>query len=117
MSFIYPRTVAITRPNVDVAPGYTLNYSGVLPSQETPVASGLPASIQLKKEKGRPNANLPADQEAKTLWSIFIPAGSAALGLIQNDDIATDDLGVRYQVLGPYWNSLGYALIAERLDV
>jgi hypothetical protein len=117
MSFVYPRTIAITRPNVDVAPGYTPTYSGVLPSQETPIASGLPASIQLKKEKGRPDANLPADQDAKTLWSIFIPAGSAALGLIQNDDIVTDDLGVRYQVTGPYWNSLGYALIAERLDV
>lgn len=117
MSFIYPRTIAITRPNVDLQPGYTSNYSGVLPSQETPVASGLPASIQLKKEKGRLDANLPADQDAKSLWSIFIPAGRVALGLIQNNDIVTDDLGVRYQVLGPYWNSLGYALVAERLDV
>lgn len=117
MSFIYPRTIAITRPNVDVAPGYTSNYSGVLPSQETPVASGLPASIQLKKEKGRPNANLPADQEAKSFWTIMIPLNSAALGLIQNNDIITDDLGVRYAVTAPYWNSLGYALLTERLDV
>lgn len=117
MSFMYPRVVAITRPNSDLAPGYTPNYSGVLPSEETAVASGLPASIQLKKERGKPNANLPADQYAKTLWTVFIPAGHAALGLIQDNDIVTDDLGVRYSVLGPYWNSLGYALVAERLDV
>lgn len=117
MSFLYPRTIAITRPASDLAPGYQPNYSGVEPANETPIADCLPASIQLKKEKGRPNTNLPADQEAKSFWTILIPLGSAPLGLIQNNDIVTDDLGVRYQVLAPYWNSLGYALLTERLDV
>jgi hypothetical protein len=116
MSFLYPRTIAITRPASDVTPGYTPNYSGVTPSNETAVASGLPASIQLKKEKGRPDPNLPADAAAKSFWTILIPMGSAALGLILTNDIATDDLGVRYQVLAPYWNSLGYALLVERLE-
>jgi hypothetical protein len=115
MSFIYPRTIAITRPVSDVAPGYTPNYSGVEPTDETAVASGLPASIQLKKERGKPDPNLPADA-GKTFWTVLIPLGYAQNGLIQTNDIITDDLGQRYQVTGPYWNSLGYALLVERLE-
>jgi len=115
MSFIYPRTIAITRPTSDVTPGYTSDYSGVEPADETAVASDLPASIQLKKTSGKPDANLPADA-GKTLWTVLIPLGAAQLGLIQTNDIVTDDLGQRYQVTGPYWNSLGYALLVERLE-
>lgn len=116
MSFIYPRTIAITRPNSDITPGFSPNYSGVEPSAETPVASGLPASIQLKKERGKPDAGLPADPAAKSFWTVMIPLGSAANGLIATNDIVTDDGNVRYQVLAPYWNSLGYALLVERLE-
>jgi len=115
MSFLYPRTVAITRPNSDLAPGYASTYSGVEPSQETAVANGLPASIQLKKERGKPDPSLPADA-MKTYWTVLIPLYAAPLGLIQDNDIVTDDLGVRYQVTAPYWNSLGYALLVERLE-
>lgn len=116
MSFIYPRTIAITRPAQDTAVGYSPNYSGVDSSNEMPIASGLPASIQLKKERGKPDPNLPADASAKTFWTIFIPSAFAPLGLIATNDIATDDLGNRYQITGPYWNSLGYAALAELLE-
>lgn len=116
MSFIYPRTVAITRPASDVAAGYQPNYSGLDPSNETPVASDLPASIQIKKERGKPDPDLPGDAAAKSFWTVFIPVGAAPLGLIQTNDVITDDLGVRYQVTAPYWNSLGHALLVERLE-
>lgn len=116
MSFMYPRTIAITRPASDVAVGYQPNYSGLNPANETAVASGLPASIQLKKERGKPDPGLPGDAAAKSFWTVFIPRGSAALGLIQTNDVITDDLGVRYQVIGAYWNSLGFALLVERLE-
>lgn len=116
MSFLYPRTIAITRPARDLAVGYQPNYSGLDPATETPVASGLPASIQLKKERGKPDPGLPSDAAAKSFWTVFIPRGSAALGLIQTNDVITDDLGVRYSVTAPYWNSLGYALLAESLE-
>ncbi|WP_232243723.1 hypothetical protein [Paraburkholderia sp. SOS3] len=86
------------------------------PANETIVATGLPASIQLKKGKGRPDAGLPADAVEKTLWTVFIPRGAAQLGLIRTNDIVTDDLGERYQVSAPYWNSLGYALQVELLE-
>ncbi|WGS53576.1 hypothetical protein LFL96_21195 [Paraburkholderia sp. D15] len=116
MSFIYPRTISITRPAQDTAVGYSSSYSGVQPSNETPVASDLPASIQLKKERGKPDPNLPADAAAKTFWTVFIPLGSAPLGLIRTNDIVTDDIGNRYQITGAYWNSLGYAALAELLE-
>lgn len=116
MSFLYPRTIAITRPTDNTAPGYNSQYSGSTPAQETPIASDLPASIQLKKDRGRPETGLPGDTSAKSQWTILIPLGAAALGTIQTWDVATDDLGVRYQVVAPYWNSLGYALLTERLE-
>lgn len=114
MSFLYPRTVAITRPNGQAGVGVQ-PYGGETPTNETPVASGLPASIQLQKDRGKPAADLPADA-GKTTWRVFIPAASAALGLIKTRDIVTDDLGQRYQVVGPYWNSLGHNLLVERLE-
>jgi hypothetical protein len=116
MSFLYPRTISVTRPVNDLAPGYQPNYSGLNQANETPIASGLPASIQLKKERGKPDPDLPGDASAKSFWTVFIPRGSAALGLIQTNDVITDELGVRYQVTGPYWNSLGYALLVECLE-
>lgn len=114
MSFLYPRTVAVTR-QAPVTGGGVKGYSGVQPAQESPVASGLPASIQLSRDRGRTEANLPADS-GKTLWKVFIPAAYAPLGLLQSRDILTDDLGARYQVLGMYWNSLGHNLLCERLE-
>lgn len=114
MSFIYPRTISVGRQPITTGGGVQ-PYSGMQPPQEVPVATGLPASIQLNRERGKTEANLPADG-TKTLWRVFIPRSSATNGLIESRDIVTDDLGVRYQVLGPYWNSLGYNLLCERLE-
>ncbi|MDW3683104.1 hypothetical protein RA280_15365 [Cupriavidus sp. CV2] len=115
MSFIYPRTVAITRPNAQTGVG-AVGYGGLVASAETAVASALPASIQLDRTGRKPDAGLPGDAAGKTLWKVFIPAASAAKGLIQARDVLKDDLGIRYQVTAPYWNSLGYALLVERLE-
>jgi hypothetical protein len=115
MSFVYPRTITISRPEVQAGAG-NQGYFGLSPGSETPVASDLPASIQEKKEGRNPDAGLPSDIAKRTMWRIFIPAGSAANGLIQDRDIVTDDSNVRYQVGAAYWNSLGYNLLAERLE-
>lgn len=116
MSFLYPRTVTVTRPGVQTGVG-AVSYGGLQQSNETPVIAspGVPASIQLAKEHGKPDANLPADA-GKSNWKVFIPVYAAARGLIQTRDIITDDLGQRYQVIGPYWNSLGHNCICERLE-
>lgn len=114
MSFIYPRQIAVTR-QVPVTGGGVQSYSGMQPAEEANIASGLPASIQLAKERGRPEANLPSDG-GRTLWKVLMPLSAIPLGTVHSRDILTDDLGVRYQVIGPYWNSLGYNMLCERLE-
>lgn len=114
MSFLYPRTVSVTRPAAQVGVG-TLPYGGMVKVNETAVVAGLPASIQMNKVRGMPEADLPADA-GKTHWRVFIPGSAAALGVIAVRDVLTDDLGQRYQVIAPYWNSLGHTLLCERLE-
>ncbi len=115
MSFIYPRTISVTRSNVPVVNGASA-YSGVEASEETTIANGIPCSIQMKVAKGKPPTGLPADAIAETSWRIYIPAYALALGAVNTHDIVTDDLGARYQIVANYWNSLGYALLAEKLE-
>ncbi len=116
MSFIYPRTIAITRPAAGAAVG-DAGYSGVSSDNETAVVSGLAASIQFKRPSGGLASRLPADVVAKSIWIIFIPpSAGVANGVVLDRDIVTDDLGQRYQVAANYWNSLGYALGCERLE-
>lgn len=111
MSFLYPRTISITRPHIQTGVG-ALPYGGLLPSTETAILSGIAASIQLKKEGGRPESALPSDASRKAYWTIFF---KAALGAVQKRDIITDDLGIRYQITGDYWSSMGYSVIAEEM--
>jgi hypothetical protein len=114
MSFLYPRTVTITRSNAQTGFG-AIGYGGVTKANETLIAANLPASIQLQKSRGGQEAGLPADT-SKVYWKVLIPLAAAAKGLIQARDIVTDDLGERYQVAAPYWNSLGHNLLCERLE-
>lgn len=117
MSFIYPRTITITRPGAQpAAVGDQGEAPSADPSLETPLASGLPASIQARNAGGKNSVGLPADGANQT-WRVMIPKSAAGLGTIQNRDIVTDDLGNRYQVVADYWNSLGYNLITQRLEV
>jgi len=114
MSFMYPRTLTVTRPVLSTAVG-AKGYGGVTSAAETTVATGIPASIQYYKRNDSGELSLPANA-GKSLWRVMVPPASAALGLFQTRDILTDDLGQRYQVAVPYWNSMGHALIAERLE-
>lgn len=111
MSFVYPRTISISRPTQPAGIG-AVGYGGELQSIETIIISGVPASIQQKKE-GRTNAvDLPGDSRA-SMWQILF---FGALGIVQDRDVITDDLGIRYQVQGAYWNSLGYNCTCEILE-
>jgi hypothetical protein len=110
MSFLYPRTIAITRPTQAGTVG-AVGYGGQVPSTEEPVADGIAASIQLKKDGRSPRAALPGDAHL-TEWRIMF---KGARDLVQARDVITDDLGVRYQVQAPYWNSLGFNCLCERL--
>jgi hypothetical protein len=111
MSFIYPRTINITRPQVQSGVG-AVAYGGLIETQESQIAQDIPASIQLSKQGKSGAVGLPAD--GKTTWWRILFHGP--LGLVTDRDIITDDLGIRYQVVAPYWNSLGYSLLTERLE-
>ena len=117
MSFVYPRTITITRPPVrtsgQVGP---IEYQVLDPSQETLIASNVPASIQRVRTNLRLAANLPSDIIRGSDWSIFIPNRGLARGIMKDNDIITDDEGIRYQVSSAYWNSLGYNATCERLQ-
>jgi hypothetical protein len=115
MSFLYPRVVAISRPNTNDTAG-DRGYSGVTKTNETLIVTGLPASIQLQSKGGRPDAQVPSDAYSMSKFAIMIPFAAAALGLITERDIVTDDLGKRYQVVGTYWNSLGHNLSCTLLE-
>lgn len=115
MGFLYPRTVAITRPGQQGGAGFQPTQGADLKANETPVATGLPASIQFKREGTKNLVGLPGDGAAPT-WDVFIPKRALANGSVKDRDIVTDDLAERYQVLGNYWNSLGYRLRCVRLE-
>lgn len=115
MSFIYPRTISVTRPPAQPS---QVGDQGEAPggdrSAETCVAKGLSCSIQLRGRQGRNPLGLPGDSD-QAEWEILIPRRAAALGTINEDDVVTDDVGDRYQVTSNYWNSCGYALRAMKL--
>lgn len=117
MSFIFPRTISVSRVASNTTVGKA-GYGGVMKANESPVSNvqNLRASIQLDRGGRNPVTNLPADGQ-KTMWKVIIePSPSVVDGSILNRDIITDDLGIRYQVVAPYWNSLGYQCLCERLE-
>jgi hypothetical protein len=116
MSFLYPRTIAIHRPTTTTAVG-AQGYSGETAAVESAVAANLPASIQEAPSRGLPEGGLPADTPITSAYKIFIPKKAASLGLIKNRDVVIDDLGIRYVVVAAYWDSLGYRLFAQLLQV
>lgn len=116
MSFLYPRTVTVRRPNPQTGTG-AIGYGGETAANETALLFGqaFPASIQHRSGKGKQGGSLPADAPSRADWYIFIRAPNN--GDITENDIIVDDLGKRYQVIAAYWNSLGYRVSAELLQM
>lgn len=114
-NFIYPRIVAVRRPGAQAQGGVQTTYAADRTSTETVIATGLPASIQFRREGTRGVVGLPGDG-ARPTWDVLIPPGAANPGQIMDRDIVIDDLGRRFQVLGDYSDSLGFKLRVERLE-
>ncbi len=112
MSFIYPRTVTITRPTPDTGIGVR-PFSAEQANQETLILANVAASIQYDSTTRKLTAGLPADIYTGSRWMMFI---CAPLGTMQDNDIITDDLGIRYQVHASYWDSFGYNAKCEKLQ-
>lgn len=116
MSFLYPRLVSIRRPNPQTGTG-AIGYGGETAANETALFAGTKyaASIQHRSGKGKQGGMLPADAPSRADWYIFIRMPN--LGDITENDIIVDDLGKRYQTIAAYWNSLGFRVSAELLQM
>lgn len=121
MSFLFPRTISITRPEApDDDPDSDVGlqpYQGVRTDTEEPIASGVPASIQLSGMGKNAGEDLPNDALSPSEWRIFIPKAALAKGTVSERDIVTDDLGKRYQVSAAYWHPMGHSMRASLLQV
>ena len=102
-NLIYPRTITITRS------AYT-NTGGGLEPTDSIIATGIAASIQLKSVRPLVNnaSTMPAGSASNPGMATWIIIFQGTMGLVKKDDKITDDLGVAYEVDGPWWDSLGY---------
>lgn len=117
-SFIYPRRITIKRQAKNDTLGVS-GYSGMRAATETTVASNLPASIQHFSTSLPNESNLPGNAYGRGRWRIFIPiegGGVKSLGINRNDTVV-DDEGDRYQVNADYFDSLGWRLEADKIEV
>lgn len=117
--WLYPRTIAIKRQAAVNAVGAVATYGGARPSAETTLHADLPASIQFASTGGANQSDVPSAASRRGRYDIFIPVeGGGALSLqFERGDIVIDDRGFRYQVFAPYWDSLGWRLITEHVEV
>ena len=115
MSFLYPRTASFHRPAAQTGVG-VVGYGGQTVATETAIAGaqGVRCSIQERRE-GSQMPTLPADGYKPT-WYVYIPKSVLAKGVLEDRDVMVDDLGVRFQVIAAYWDSLGYRLTVVSLE-
>ncbi len=109
-SFLYPRTITITRAQ------FAKTTADGLHEDEIVVAAGIDASIQMKRARpvGPPVRIGPTQSaDAQPEWLILFEGPK---DLVRKSDKITDDLGETYQVEAPYWNSLGWNLTARNYN-
>lgn len=112
MSFLYPRVVSIARPNQDDTHG-AQPYSGLRADNESVIASGIPAHIQIDRQNPMSPTKLPADAISLPVYKIII---KVARGLVKRGDVITDDLDNRYQVISPDWGPMVTTCRAQLLE-
>jgi hypothetical protein len=114
---LFDRVVSIRRPIKPTTVG-AIGYGGLLPTNETVLFTGLPASIQFQPKRERPPGGLPSDASTSADWRIYVPAGTAATaGQIVERDVAVDDLGRRFQIYAAWPTDLGWVIAAQLLEV
>lgn len=113
---LYDRVISIRRPTKPTTVG-AIGYSGLLPTKETVIFTGLPASIQYQPKRERPLGGTPSDVSTAADWRIYVPGGTAATaGQIVERDVVADDLGRRFQIYGAWPTALGWVIAAQLLE-
>jgi hypothetical protein len=115
MSFLYDRTISITRATAQTGAGLQ-GYGGDVEASETVIVSEIAAGIQPRRIGQKNDPNLPLDV-TKAQWSIYFrlaPGFDATT--VQDRDFVTDDLGRRFQVVSAYPNPFGFMLHCVRME-
>lgn len=120
MSFLYPRTVTITRETATTTAGLQpmQEFNG---AQVTTIAASIPCGIAINRDRGKPLTEVPGDTQARSTWKITIGAANAhvagvnAPNSILTRDELIDDAGLHYQVAQSEWTPLGWNIRAELL--
>ena len=110
MSFIYAYTISISRAVQQ------FSQSAGATQGLTIIAASVPASIQLKRDKGfSAPTGFPAPSNTSApmpMWMIYIPASAGlAQGAVLGADLITDlQSGAQYKVDAASWSMLGWQL-------
>jgi hypothetical protein len=117
-----PRTLSISRQDDVDTPGLQprAGYSG---GEWPSIVSGLPASMQLDRERGKPKAGIPGDVISELLWKIRISPvfGSTVSAswwdiLRPGDRIREDQSNQMFQVTEVIWHPTDWLLKAKLLS-
>ena len=123
--FIYPRSLSIFRlpglPNTQAGFGaqtYQEPQTAAAASvwASAPIFSGIPCSIQEYRSGQRPVDDLPGSTLVTPTNKVYVPRWILPLGAVKVRDYVLDDIGIRYHVINPYWNSMGYRLYCVFLE-
>lgn len=112
---LFDRIISIRRPAKPAGVG-AIGYSGVLPTAETVLFTGITASIQFQPKRDRPLGGLPSDATTMAQWHIYVPAGFFVAGQVVERDVIADDIGRRFRIFAAWATALGWVLAAELLE-
>src|SRR5260370_4236896 len=92
---LFDRVISIRRPNKVTLVG-AQPYSGLLPTAETVLFTGIAASIQFQPKRDRPLGGLPSDATTMAQWHIYVPSGSMTAGPGVHPHVPAPDPGPRF---------------------
>lgn len=123
---LYPRCVTVYR--LDVAPSGPAGF-GAQPYGEPQTSGGAPVwaskpiwkNIQCSIQDSRSTGQHPAEPLSGSMitmpiFQIFIPEWALVESGLLVRDYLLDDLGIKYAVITPNWNSFGFKAICHMLD-
>ena len=112
MSFLYPNSVRVSRPQGSDALGAQA-YSGLTQQQETTIVTRASAHIQPERQGAKPLPGLPGDAEGQPTWKVILKLPKCT---VQVRDVLTDELGTRYQAVYAAWTPLATTVLAVRMN-